>query len=455
AESVPAQLNAAAAGSLFNNANDFPGHSAAAVFFGNPNFNTTTQASQQPLVTSNEPNNPDITQSFTDDIQGEANNYFQQIYAQPPQPSMSIEQFLEVLKRFRDSTEKKQLDVFACMIKNLFEEYNFFEQYPEKELHTTALLFGGVLREGLVSGTPLVVALRIVAEALKKEPGARLFNFGVVALDQFKTRLKEYPRYCQNILPTVSRNLPPRLLDYVQHGIREEWPPSHQSAVTRSVTPACQSASVVSQTPTTFVTSMAQSGTAKPAPTLNATNIDTLVHATDKEDSKVAVPPENIVEKVAFLFNNLSQMNMLQKVSEMKGMMVDEHLPWLAQYLVMKRVSAESNFHNLYATFVTALGNRTLNAIILKETYRNIKVTVTYKILLRSDKAAANFSDRTLLKNLGHWLGMVTLMVNKPILHRDLDVKSLLLEAFWKGQQELLYVVPFLAKILESCQKSK
>jgi len=36
------------------------------------------------------------------------------------------------------------------MIKNLFEEYNFFEQYPEKELHTTALLFGGVVREGLV-----------------------------------------------------------------------------------------------------------------------------------------------------------------------------------------------------------------------------------------------------------------------------------------------------------------
>lgn len=41
-------------------------------------------------------------------------------------------------------------DVFACMIKNLFEEYNFFEQYPEKELHITALLFGGVVREGLV-----------------------------------------------------------------------------------------------------------------------------------------------------------------------------------------------------------------------------------------------------------------------------------------------------------------
>lgn len=41
-------------------------------------------------------------------------------------------------------------DVFACMIKNLFEEYRFFPQYPEKELYTTALLFGGIIREELV-----------------------------------------------------------------------------------------------------------------------------------------------------------------------------------------------------------------------------------------------------------------------------------------------------------------
>lgn len=36
---------------------------------------------------------------------------------------------------------------------------------------------------------------------------------------------------------------------------------------------------------------------------------------------------------------------------------------------------------------------------------------------MTSDKAAANFSDRSLLKNLGHWLGMITLAKNKPILY--------------------------------------
>lgn len=40
-----------------------------------------------------------------------------------------------------------------------------------------------------------------------------------------------------------------------------------------------------------------------------------------------------------------------------------------------------------------------------------------WQVLLTSDKAAANFSDRSLLKNLGHWLGMITLAKNKPILY--------------------------------------
>lgn len=75
--------------------------------------------------------------------------------------------------------------------------------------------------------------------------------------------------------------------------------------------------------------------------------------------------------------------------------------------------------------------------------------------MLRSDKGIANFSDRSLLKNLGHWLGMLTLGRNKPIFHNDLDLKSLLVEAYSKGQQELLYVVPFVAKVLESCAKSR
>lgn len=46
----------------------------------------------------------------------------------------------------------------------------------------------------------------------------------------------------------------------------------------------------------------------------NATNIDTLLVATEKEE-KIAVAPEAVQDKIAFIFNNLSQSNIIQKVN--------------------------------------------------------------------------------------------------------------------------------------------
>lgn len=43
---------------------------------------------------------------------------------------------------------------------------------------------------------------------------------------------------------------------------------------------------------------------------------------------------------------------------------------------------------------------------------------ICLQVLLQSDKVPANFSDRSLLKNLGHWLGLMTLAQNKPVLMR-------------------------------------
>lgn len=195
------------------------------------------------------------------------------------------------------------------------------------------------------------------------------------------------------------------------------------------------------------VTNCAAGGIGSRPSIANATNIDTLLTATDR-DEKINAPPEAIQDKTAFIFNNLSQLNLQTKCEELKEIITDEYHQWLSQYLVMKRASIELNFHALYSNFLDVLKIREINKMVTKETYRNIRV------LLRSDKGIANFSDRSLLKNLGHWLGMLTLARNQPILYVDLDLKALLLEAYHKGQQELLYVVPFVAKVLESCAKS-
>ncbi|CAL8235519.1 unnamed protein product [Boreogadus saida] len=419
---------------------------------------------------------PEANQHFSKEIDDEANSYFQRIYNHPPHPTMSVDEVLEMLQRFKDSTIKREREVFNCMLRNLFEEYRFFPQYPDKELHITACLFGGIIEKGLVTYMALGLALRYVLEALRKPFGSKMYYFGIAALDRFKNRLKDYPQYCQH-LASIGHFLqfPHHLQEYIEYGQQSRDPPvklqgsittpgslalaqvqaqSQQPGVPKAPQPGQASTLVTTTTATTTVaktTTIARptpSGFKKDVPpSINTTNIDTLLVATDQTE-RIVEPPENVQEKIAFIFNNLSQSNMTQKVEELKETVKDEFMPWVSQYLVMKRVSIEPNFHSLYSNFLDTLKNPDFGKMVLSETYRNIRV------LLTSDKAAANFSDRSLLKNLGHWLGMITLAKNKPILYTDLEVKSLLLEAYVKGQQELLYVVPFVAKVLESSLRS-
>lgn len=243
------------------------------------------------------------------------------------------------------------------------------------------------------------------------------------------------------------------LQEYVEYGLQSMEPPHKPegpvlpaSLAAMLAPPNTLSSSMYKTTSTPSVTAPPKV-TTTPANTLgsrpsiaNATNIDTLLVATEKDEKAVA-PPEPLQDKTAFIFNNLSQLNLKQKCDELRELISDEYYPWLSQYLVMKRASIEFNFHPLYSNFLDTLGSNEVLKLVTRETYRNIRV------LLRSDKAIANFSDRSLLKNLGHWLGMITLARNKPILQIDLDLKSLLVEAYNKGQQELLYVVPFVAKV--------
>jgi len=86
---------------------------------------------------------------------------------------------------------------------------------------------------------------------------------------------------------------------------------------------------------------------------------------------------------------------------------------------------------------------------ILLTTYKNIN------FLLCSDKIVSNNSDseRSLLKNLGNWLGLMTLAKNKPVLNKHLNLKKLILDAFENGK--LIAIIPLVHKILKNSMTSK
>ncbi|CAI2347811.1 unnamed protein product [Caenorhabditis sp. 36 PRJEB53466] len=417
-------------------------------------------AAQQPLM-------DDISQmTFSEDIQEEANSYFEKIYS--VNNAMSVDNLIELLKRFKVSRERRERNVLACVVKNLFEEYRFFHEYPERELRTTAAVYGGIIREDIISNVQFATAVRKVIESLNADPNTMLWTFGTVALQHCRSKLCAYPKVCQMIVNSENFHRFPQLLkDYVVAGVEGKLPPEGGRHTPVGSIPSVSSASspapaTVAAAPPTNWGAVARAASVDPknqvpnrtGNVLSYTNVDTLVQATNKDGAEIAQPQEAIVDKISFLFNNLSQSNLMQKKDEVIAMM-EEHgegfTRWLSQYIVMKRVSIEQNFQPLYNQFVTAIDNAYLDQCIKRETFRNIR------ILLRTDKkttVASNYSDRQLLKNLGNWLGAITIARNKPILLNDLDLKSLLLEAYYKGQAELLFVVPFISKILMACAKT-
>jgi len=178
------------------------------------------------------------------------------------------------------------------------------------------------------------------------------------------------------------------------------------------------------------------------------TNIDMLLQLA----RDVTTPDSQLQDKVHFIFNNLSNTNLETKEKELTSALSahgDTYVPWLSQYIVIKRAAQESNYHSLYLSMIDRL-DRNMKALI-KDVITTTIDNIT--ILLDDEKIKSSSSLRSLLKNLGSWLGSLTLQRNKPILQMRLDFKHLLIDAFAKGK--LVAVVPFVAKVLDSAMNSR
>ncbi|MQM09385.1 hypothetical protein Taro_042254 [Colocasia esculenta] len=175
-------------------------------------------------------------------------------------------------------------------------------------------------------------------------------------------------------------------------------------------------------------------------------NIETLVAAAERRDTPIETPASEIQDKILFMINNISAANMDAKAKEFTEVLNEQYYPWFAQYMVMKRASIEPNFHDLYLKFLDKVNSKSLNKEILKATYENCKV------LLRSDLIKSSSEERSLLKNLGSWLGKFTIGRNQALRAREIDPKVLIIEAYERGL--MIAVIPFTSKILEPCQSS-
>lgn len=370
----------------------------------------------------------DANGSERNSLPAEANEKMEEHYKRMYSEEIKVRTVVEALRDYKHSRNPSDQDVFACMIHGLFDEYTLYSTYPLEALKTTAVLFGGIIKAKLLPDLPLEVALGMILDAVKDNtPDKPMYKFGVEALKQTFERFGEWPGFCRHLLRI------PGLQGTDVWARAEEVCREQEGLAARTGLSSANNSINGGAIPNGNYEDMLSADTSvKPFKSLHA---DQSPYNSIFED-----PPEDAQEKVLFVLNNVTERNLDTKFKELKDVVEEKHQQWFAGHLVEERAKMQPNYHQLYLDLVSLFENKSLWSEVLRETY------VSVIRMLNAEATMQSSTERAHLKNLGGWLGSLTLARDKPIKHRNIAFKELLLEAF--DTQRLIVVIPFVCKVL-------
>ncbi|KAL8949047.1 MAG: hypothetical protein Q9222_004818 [Ikaeria aurantiellina] len=365
--------------------------------------------------------------ALPDPADAEMQEYYKRMYS----GEMDYTDIVHHMQSFRESEDPEKKDLFASMVHGLFDEYSCFGDYPAEPLATTAVLFGGIISFHLISGVTLRVGLGMILEAVRDHnPSDSMYKFGLQALMNMQQVLDEWPGYCADLaaVPGLhNTEVHARLMEILSgHGAQDRLSPDQNGPnglpdglglsngeIEEYLTPNIQFRSI---------------------------------HAEPVAPGLQEEPDQSVQEKVVFFLNNIAPQNLSSKVQEFQQALPEQHRQWFAFVLVEQRAKLEPNQQDLYLDLLKMLGDKLLWAEVLRETY------VSVQRVLNSESTMQSLNERKNLKNLAAWLGSLTLARDKPIKHKYISFKDLLIEGH--ETERLLIVVPFVCNVLVQAKHS-
>lgn len=360
-----------------------------------------------------------------------ANSKMEEHYKKMYSDEMQVRSIVEILDRYKHSRASLDQDVFACMIHGLFDEYNHFVDYPLEALATTAVLFGGIVSHKLISDLPLKIGLGMILEAVRDHPpDDAMYKFGLQALMQLLSRFREWPGFCKQLLQI------PGLQGTEAYKKAEDVVREHEDELVRGQAGAGTPHGIANPTDV-FAngTPDETTGGERQAPAFAAINIDPPTPGSGSE-----APGEDDQDKVQFALNNITEGTLQAMCKELRDMVERKHQQWFACHLVEERAKMQPNYHKVYLDLVKMFEDQLLWKEVLRETY------ISVSRMLNSESTLNTPSERSHLKNLGGWLGLLTLAQDRPIKHKNIAFKQLLMEAH--DTKRLIVVIPFVCKVL-------
>ncbi|KAJ5167888.1 uncharacterized protein N7482_003482 [Penicillium canariense] len=355
----------------------------------------------------------------------------QDLFGKMYHEELSLREMLELMRQYKSSQDPTEQDLFACMVHGLIDEYHCYHEYPLEALTKTAVMFGGIINFRLVDGITLKVGLGMILEAVREhEVHDPMYKFGVEAIEQLINRLTEWAGFCHLLLQIPTLQGTP-IFQKAEEVLRDQGSQLGEGerfddfGLTTVPNGNTDDVSVTDGTSRKF----------------RSVQVDPPLRSDIYQD-----PDEDIQDKILFVLNNVSEQNIDEKLRDLREVLRDQHHQWFAAYLVEERAKLQPNFQQLYLDLLDRIGNKILWAEVLRETY------VSLAKLLNSETTLNSSTDRGHLKNLGAWLGSLTIAKDKPIKHKNVYFKGLLLEGY--DTQRLMVTIPFTCKVLVQATKS-
>ncbi|EAN77580.1 NOT1 [Trypanosoma brucei brucei TREU927] len=389
---------------------------------------------------------------FPTDVENDATEFYRRMYkAGDPTISASLA-FIEQLLKSSKSRDKQ---LCACIVSIMFEECNAIGCYPHKELQLFATLYGQMIARELLPPNQQQRAWTLLLPVIVKPTDHLVEEYGIIALEQIKPRLAEWPQYGRALRHVKDLDIRiPGIMAAINRGIKaEEAARQSQSRAQNQEKTTQQQKEVESLLSDPAVLALSterrdnmlaaeQQKDRVAAATLHQHDIGTLL-----SKKNITAPPRVIQEQINFIIGNTDLHNVENNARELAKQLRPEYYEFFAEYFVVKRAALEPNYHPTYLNLLNNLQSKQLEKAIRSATVSSIK------LLLSSDKIRADPGERSLLKNLGYWLGLLTLAKNIPITAQELCFKDLIILGLREGK--LMAVVSCIARVLHHCMDSR
>ena len=165
-----------------------------------------------------------------------------------------------------------------------------------------------------------------------------------------------------------------------------------------------------------------------------------------QKDNLVKPESKQYESELIKILNNITVKNSKQYAEKLSVLLNkdDKYSPWTVNYIIIKRITSQSQRLQDYARTFTMTRNS-------KFIHRIIQECIEIFLRILSQKKLVSTQNDEVVKNVSSFLGHMTLRQNKPLLEKYIDLKQLIVEGFLR-KDVLSMIIIIVCKIIKDCQ---